>query len=1764
MNVFFRYVMLVVCAWGTMGMSPVFAAARIASVSGNWNSTATWGGAAVPVAADTITINAGVIVTVNVASASCTAITNLAANTANGIVILGTNALDVSGPIVTVVPTANNRNTTINVGGGSLSAGSIALAGAGTASRYTELLISTGTVDVVGDITSAGIASRVTFTDAGRINISGSFLSGTAGTFTPSTGTINYNLNGNQTVEDYAYYSLTLSAGGTKTPAANLVVNGVLRIASCTLNMGTYLLSGSFTTTGNAAGTLQVRNLSSTPIPAGKSWDFKVTYLGAGAQTIVSGTYKRANPSLQIQNNQNNTVSGNIAMEFGALRLVGTSTFDMNGYNITFSGADPTTGIYKDSGATFTPGSGIVTYDSSGDQTIWNTAGSAITYNNLVLSGSGVKTNPAGTEVTGNLSISGCTASLATGDNVGAGTLTLGGLGRTNGTWGSTSSSATYKTNTYFEATTGFVTVSNDSRSFATVTAWPTASGITYGQALSDSTLSGGSAAVAGSFAFTTPATTPNAGTYAASVTFTPSDQTTYKATNNNVNVSVAKANSSVSVWPTASAITYGQTLASSSLSGGSGSPAGSFAFTTPTNVPAFGTSSQSVTYTPTDSANYNTTVGSVNVTANQKSLTPTVTLNNKVYDGTTDPATIASRSLSGIVGSDDVTLGSSGSVAAFGSRNVGGYTPSVTGLSLSGTDAAKYTLSTTTVSPGASITARPVSVTAATDSKTYDGTTSSAGTPTLTSGSIASGDSAPTWTQTFTTKHVGTGKTLVPAGVVSDGNSGNNYNVTFVNDTTGEVTARAITVTAATDSKTYDGTTTSSGTPTLTSGTMGSGDTEPTWTQTFNTKHAGSGKALVPAGTVSDGNGGNNYNVTFVNNNTGVITARALTITAAANSKGYDGNTSSATLPTITSGAVQSGDTASFIQTYDTAAVGTSKTLTPSGTVTDGNSGSNYSYTFVPANVGTITGGTVTKLLFTSSPISVMSNVTSGTITVERQDALGNPNSTEGSRTVTLSSDSSGTVTFTPSSLTITSGSSVATFTYRDTVAGFPTITAASTSPTTITSATQQVTVYGTAFSSTWDGGGANDLWNNATNWGSNIALIPSNVLHFAGSTRLTPSNNLPAATAFNSIFFDSGAASFTLSGNQISLDLYIENNSANPQYITLPINVNSGRTLQVRTILGSGDLTISGVISGEGGVEKQVYAGATTSAILSGSNTYSGATTILAGRLTISSIKNVGSSEPSSLGMPTPANSTISMGVGIDSTLIYTGTGDTTDRGINLGGSGDIELVHNGSGLLQFTGPFSASADFIHKIIFGGSGTAQFDSAIIDAASNFTRIEKRGSGTWTLTGTNTFGGTTAIEEGTLVIGGSGSFGGGSYTRNIPVNGNLVYASSANQTFSGVLSGTGVIVMAGSGIMTLSGANTFSGSTVVSNGTLLMKGTYAGLIEVPAGAVLAGTGSVGRVLLRGGLLNPGLSPGTLSVASLELTNGTYRVEVTNATGTAGVNWDLINVGSGAGVVTNSATSGDPVTIDLHCDLASLPGFYGTNAISWTIIDAGNHVGFASNKFIISTSNFTPVEKYNGAFTVSSNAGDLVINFTPYAPVDLGLSASVSPFYVAYGDTNLFTFVVTNNSLTASGFYYVTNSLSTNISYHVAYSTTNMFAVVTHYTADGGVYSGGTYNNGKYVGGYVTWTLNSLGGGASTTLILTAIQSTLTDSTQQVSNVSTVTVSSSISDPNPSNNSASTSFTSVGIPMLSTLAMLILTGVIAYVFYRRNRQTAEA
>lgn len=153
---------------------------------------------------------------------------------------------------------------------------------------------------------------------------------------------------------------------------------------------------------------------------------------------------------------------------------------------------------------------------------------------------------------------------------------------------------------------TGTITKASSS-----ITTAPSATGITYGQALSDSTLTGGTGSVPGAFAWTDSTAKPNAGTAQFEVTFTPTD-TNYNSTTTNVSVTVAKATPTLTA-PTATAIQYGQKLTDSALTGGtatnpngSAAIAGSWHWASGNTQPT-ATGTFPVSFAPSDTANYNT-----------------------------------------------------------------------------------------------------------------------------------------------------------------------------------------------------------------------------------------------------------------------------------------------------------------------------------------------------------------------------------------------------------------------------------------------------------------------------------------------------------------------------------------------------------------------------------------------------------------------------------------------------------------------------------------------------------------------------------------------------------------------------------------------------------------------------------------------------------------------------------------------------------------------------------------------------------------------------------------------------------------------------------------------------------------------------------------------------------------------------------------------------------------------------------------------------
>ena len=623
---------------------------------------------------DTVQICAGHAVTVNLAAVTVASITfNAPTTMSNGILISSPNVLTVTGAITMNAPT-NSSNSTLSVGTGTLSAGSISITGSATTARNTTVSVSTGTINCNGNLSFFGTAAQaqLTFSDAGQLNITGNM--GAGGTFTASTGTVNFNGTGAQnvnggytynvlkannavgvtlgsattiktlTIGDVTAGSIFSDGGYTITPGASSILN---------LTSGTYKLGSSGTATswpvwgtGNIASGTTVEYAAGVAQTVSTTPSYQnLTFSGAGTKTTGSGTLSIAgdwavgSATALDTNNTAVSLSGNLSGS-GNISL-GSGSHSIGG-NCTNNG-------------TSTAGTGTVTYGGSA-QTVcaWN-------YNNLTFSGSGAKSMDTGTLVSGNLSIAGtATASVTAGQNLSVGTLTLGGLGRINGTWGSTSSAATSKNDTYFAATTGILTVATDTRATSSITGSPTGS----------------------------------------------------------------------------SSITYGAALSTITPNGGSGSPAGgTFTWTSPTTVPAAGTTTAGVTYTPSDLTSYTTSSGIGNITVNQRSVTLS---GSRAYD-TTTVAAAGILSITNKVGADDVTVASGSATLA--SANVG--TPSISSMGtlvLGGAAAPNYTLSgasgSVTINPGtptASITNTPV---------TYNGSAQTAtpaclggGTATLASG---------------------------------------------------------------------------------------------------------------------------------------------------------------------------------------------------------------------------------------------------------------------------------------------------------------------------------------------------------------------------------------------------------------------------------------------------------------------------------------------------------------------------------------------------------------------------------------------------------------------------------------------------------------------------------------------------------------------------------------------------------------------------------------------------------------------------------------------------------------------------------------------------------------------------------------------------------------------------------------------------------------------------------------------------------------------
>jgi hypothetical protein len=361
------------------------------------------------------------------------------------------------------------------------------------------------------------------------------------------------------------------------------------------------------------------------------------------------------------------------------------------------------------------------------------------------------------------------------------------------------------------------------------------------------------------------------------------------------------------------------------------------------------------ITITGTDAGNYtfNATASTIaSITA--RSLTVTATGVNKVYDGSTAATvSLSDNRVTGDLFTDAYTT------AAFASKTVGtGKTVNVTGIAITGTDAGNYTFNTT-ASATANITARALTVNATGVNKVYDGTT--AATVSLNDNRVAGDLFTDAYTAAaFTTKTVGTGKTVNVTGITITGTDAGNYTFNATASATADITARSLTVSATGVSKTYDGTT--QATVTLSDNRAGGDVLTSAYTSAvFADENVGTGKTVTVTGISISGTDAGNYTFNATASATANIAARSLTVTAIGVNKVYDGSTAATVSLNDNRVAGDVFTDAYTLATFASKSVGTGKTVTVTGISISGADAGNYTFNATASATANITARSLT-----------------------------------------------------------------------------------------------------------------------------------------------------------------------------------------------------------------------------------------------------------------------------------------------------------------------------------------------------------------------------------------------------------------------------------------------------------------------------------------------------------------------------------------------------------------------------------------------------------------------------------------------------------------------------------------------------------------------------------------------------------------------------------------------------------------------------------
>jgi autotransporter-associated beta strand protein len=455
------------------------------------------------------------------------------------------------------------------------------------------------------------------------------------------------------------------------------------------------------------------------------------------------------------------------------------------------------------------------------------------------------------------------------------------------------------------------------------------------------------------------------------------------------------------------------------------------------------------------------------------------------------------------------------------------------------------------------------------------------------------------------------------------------------------------------------------------------------------------------------------------------------------------------------------------------------------------------------------------------------------------------------------------------------------------------------------------------------------------------------------------------------------------------------------------------AGSTFAFDTSHSTANVNISANIAdtaGAGGGSLNILKQGNGTLQFSGSNTYTGKTTITTGSLVVSSLNSVNGGSPllaaSSLGAPTTvANGTINLGVansnGNNGTLVYVGPGETTDRVINFPGqeNSGCAISQSGSGVLTFTSSFTMAANANKTVTLQGStsGVGQILGSIGNPglAGKTTSVTKNGTGEWILGGVNTYSGVTTVSAGTLQFAKEVSLynnSPGSWTAsNIQVAGGAMLALNVGGSGEFTSSDVGTLAT------NLAGAN----SSLANTSLLGLDTTNAagGSFTLAANLLNSnnGTGAVGLTKLGGNTLV--LSGNSTFTGPIAVTAGTISISGVGSLGSAGnfpagiaINGSTaLNFNSSAAQTFSGVISGSGSLTQSSGQLAITGNnpFTGPVAISGGTLTAGSAMSLG----------FGSVGLSGGALGISGATlpNNLALSGgSIYAPSNAGLSGNLS------------------------------------------------------------------------------------------------------------------------------------------------------------------------